>query len=120
MGNYKKEMIAELAAKIQKAGFRVFLAAKGTYGFYTDKEGTRVISFQVDLCHISFSGNYITDRPRQTGTGWRITDDIVNDFKEVFNASPPNWATCGATWRFTTIEDHFNRYLKSSKYKESL
>lgn len=70
--DYKTEAIKQLAAEIKRAGFRVFIAERGTYGFYTDTDGTRVVSFQYDLCGMTFSGNYKTSNPRGTGSGWGL------------------------------------------------
>jgi len=52
-----QDAIAELAASIQSDGFRVFIAERGDYGFYTDAEGTRVVSFGPDFGGFKFSGN---------------------------------------------------------------
>lgn len=119
--NYKTEAIAELAAEIKKAGFRVFIAASGTYGFYTDADGTRVVCFQYDLAGMKFSGNYKTDLPKQCGTGW-LMGSVVNyyadTFKSMFESSAPQWAVRGANWKHTTLAQHLATYQGSSKYME--
>lgn len=119
---WKHDFISEIADNILKQGFNVFIAKGGaaTYGFYTDKEGSRVISFQLDLLSASFSGNYITDAPAKTGTGWQIKKGAgaENDYKAMFAAYPPTWATQGAKWRFETLQEHLKRYQWSSDYKE--
>ena len=118
MGNYKQDMIREIAEDIKKAGFRVFLAASGTYGFFTDAEGSRVISFQTEILSLSFSGNYKTDNPKGTGSGWQILEGYPKDFSEIFNSYPPHWAVGSAKWKFTTLDQHLATYQKSSKYQE--
>lgn len=47
--SYKVEAVKELANKIKATGFRVFIAKSGTYGFYTDTAGSKVVYFQYDL-----------------------------------------------------------------------
>jgi hypothetical protein len=117
--SYRQELAAEMAEKIKKQGFRVFLAERGTYGFYTDKEGSKIISFQVDGLRFSLSGNYKTSRPQNTGTGWRITEEGRGaDFKQVFEAYPPYWAVGDAAWHYTTLDQHLDTYQSSSKYQE--
>ena len=71
--NYKTQAVADLAAEITAAGFRAFIAKSGTYGFYTDDNGSRVVSFQYDIEGITFSGNYKTESPRTTGKAWNFS-----------------------------------------------
>lgn len=117
---YQQEAIQELAAKLKKKGFRVFIAERGSYGFYTNEEGSKVVSFQYDLGGFSFSGNYKTSNPRRTGAGWQIVKDSYGceNFQSILDSVPPKWATRGATWKYTTLEQHLASYQKSSKYKE--
>jgi hypothetical protein len=126
--DWKKETVTTLATNLIAAGYRVFIAKSGHYGFYTDKEGTKIISFQMDLSGVSVTGNYKTSNPRQTGTGWRITDSFncfnkypgVNKVEadRVFNAFPPSWALGSATFKHTTLEQHLKTYGQSSGYIE--
>lgn len=113
--NYAKQIIADTAASIKKAGFRVFLAESGTYGFYTDADGSRVVSFQTDLGQLSFSGNYKTNNPSQTGTGWRLN---TQGYADMFNVVAPAWAVRDAKWQYTTLAQHLKTYQSSSKYRE--
>lgn len=113
--SYKIEMVKELANEIKASGFRVFIAKSGTYGFYTDANGTRVVSFQAGLSGMTFSGNYKTTNPHSTGTGWQLEN---NTFKDMFNQIAPNWAVRGAEWNYTTLEQHLATYQKSSVYSE--
>lgn len=114
-GDYKKEAVKALGADILRAGFRVFIAASGTHGFYTNADGSRVVSFQWDLGGVLFSGNYKTSQPRSTGTGWRLEPDT---FAGMFNQWAPDWALSGATWSYTTLAQHLATYQQSSKFTE--
>lgn len=115
MGDYKTKAVAELAIEIKRAGFRVFVAESGTYGFFTDIEGSRVVSFQFDFGGFTFSGNYKTSSPRQTGTGWRLEND---SFAGMFNQRAPSWATGANSWKYTTLAQHLADYQQSSRYVE--
>lgn len=112
---YKTEMVKELANQIKQEGFRVFIAKSGTYGFYTDTTGSRVVSFQADLGGMKFIGNYKTSAPHSTGTGWELSQDT---FQGMFNQSAPSWAVKGVTWKYTTLEQHLATYQQSSIYAE--
>jgi hypothetical protein len=116
MSDYKRALIAELVKEIKKEGFRVFLAKDKMYGFYTDNEGLSVVSFGLDICEITFSGNYKTDKPAQTGTGWRF--DKIDTFKGYLNTTAPQWAVGGTKWSHTTLKQHLDDYQASSKYTE--
>lgn len=113
--NYKTEAVLALAVDIKAAGYRVFIAERGTYGFYTDAAGSRVVSFQFDLGGFKFSGNYKTDMPRTTGTGWEI---LKGTYSDMFAEYPPSWAVRTAKWEYTTLEQHLKTYQSSSKYTE--
>lgn len=113
--NYKAEATKELANAIKKAGFRVFLAERGTYGFYTDAEGSKVVSFEFDLGGFNFSGNYKSNQPRNTGTGWQLAD---GSFQDMFDQFPPSRAVGAADWKFTTLDQHLHTYQNSSKFGE--
>lgn len=113
--SYKVEAVKQLAQEIKAAGFRVFLAQSGTYGFYTNAEGSKVVCFQLDLGGFTYSGNYKTEQPRQTGTDWGLTG---NSFENMFNQMPPQWATNGFSYKLTTLAQHLATYQASSKYSE--
>lgn len=112
--SYKTEVIAEVASDIRKAGFRTFIAESGEYGFYTDKEGSRVVSFEIRYLSVSISGNYSS---KSCGTGWGITDDNKGEYEKYFNENPPYWATKGEKVSLTTLEEELNMY-GSSNFKE--
>lgn len=121
--DYEKEAIAELVPVITKAGYRVFIAEQGNYGFFTDSDGTRIVSFAASgLAGPTASGNYKTSKPQQTGTGWRITDSFLpktsHDIEEIFKAYPPQWALRCDSWSYTTLEQYLDTYQRSSKYEE--
>jgi len=119
---YQQARIRELAYKITQAGLKAYIAKKGTYGYYTDSDGATVICFQLDnlVGGFTFSGNYVTSKPRETGSGWQMhTDGQIprpESLRNMLKATPPQWAVNGAEWRLTTQADHEARYQKSSEY----
>ena len=118
--NYEKEITVAFAQRAVRLGFQVFIAEKGTYGYYTAGDG--VVSFQYDCGSIQLSGNYKTNQPKQTGGGWRMYDDsVVIDDKAItaaINAKPPRWAVGQANWELTTPEQYRASYQDSSRYVE--
>lgn len=116
--SYKVKATQELAQEVKKAGFRVFIAKSGTYGFYTDSDGTKLVSFQYDLCGFKFTGNY---KSATCGTGWGM-DNVYNFtaevFQKMFDSHPPRWATNGEQVKLTTLEQHLKTYQASSQYTE--
>ena len=118
---HERLMIKELADEILEEGLRVFISSKGTYGFFTDQKGSRVVSFQINYSSISFSGNYNTNKPQSTGTGWAIGDGAVSDYQQLLHTPIPDWAVSGATVvNFRTLEQHLKMYNSSSNYTELL
>jgi len=116
---YEKSRAAEIAGRAVAEGFRAFLAEAGNYGFYTDLEGTRVVSFQVNGYEERVSGNYVTNKAQQTGTGWVISDGIrFEKLRSYLDERPPKWAVGDATWNYATLENQMERYNKSSRYEE--
>jgi len=115
MSNHKKQTIAELSKRLLKAGFRVFIAYNGEYGFYTDEAGSRLISFEIRYLSLHFSGNYAS---KGNGTGWVISDGDERDYKEMFDAPPPHWAVGNGSYSLTTLNQHLDTYQRSSKYIE--
>ena len=115
----KRVAILLLIPLIKAEGLRVFIAKRGTYGFYTDNEGTRIISFECGLGGLWFSGNYTTDSP-SNGSGWRITDDLISfaTFEELFNTYPPAWAIRDSKWAFTSLAEQLAKYNASSQFTE--
>ena len=116
-----RQAAQRMAEACKAAGYRVFLAKRGTYGFYTDAEGSRVISFQFNGFETRVSGNYITDNPAFCGMGWCIDQDAcdLSKLDEYFNAWPPSWAVGRANIvKLCTLEQHLSRYQDSSQYTE--
>jgi len=116
--DYKKQAIYELVEEIKTVGFRVFIAKSATHGFFTNADGQRIVSFQYDLGSINYSGNYTTDQPRITGTGWRIAKVSKMSINEIFTSFPPFWATGQSKWNYTTLAQYLATYQRSSQYYE--
>ena len=115
--NYKQKAIKELTDKMKTEGLRVFLSESGTYGFFTDDAGERIVSFQYDLT-FSFSGNYIANNPKNAGQGWQITTEVPHKFAPLLNVAYPSWAAPDGIIRYKTVEDYLKLYGPSSKYRE--
>lgn len=124
MQPYEQETIDHITRLAKAAGFRVFIAERGNYGFYTDQEGTAVVCFQVNGCDFRLSGNY---RPydslagKYTGTGWIISDTVPADkgtLISAFKRYPPRWATGCYQVSRTTLQQHQAAYQDSSRYQE--
>ena len=71
---YERETARRFAEHAKALGFRAFLAESGHYGYITDEDAQRVMSFGVDFGSIKLSGNYRASR--LTGSGWEIERDI--------------------------------------------
>jgi len=119
MSNYKQETIKEITNCLRNEGFRVFIAERGNYGFFTDEAGSRVVSFELSPGGPRFTGNYKTDDPKTTGTGWLICEGYPRFYREIFDAQPPTWAVGSASWRFTTFKEHTKTHQSSSRYAEA-
>jgi hypothetical protein len=110
------------SCNVQNEGFRVFIAERGTYGFFTDTEGSAVVSFELDLLSLKFSGNY-GPASREAGTGWRIDTDVhpypSKDMLQAYlDQMPPRWATGETKVTKRNLEQHLATYDKSSHYEE--
>lgn len=124
MGEYKRELIRSIATNLRKYGYTVYLAERGTYGFYTD--GRRVVSFGGHWEHCAnFSGNYraLTEAGRRyMGDGWGIAsvETPINrrEAGEYIAAIPPRWATGGYPYSLTTPEEYLVLHQKSSRFQE--
>ena len=115
MKTWQQQAIIEIAEQIRDKSFRVFIAESGTHGFYTNLTGTRIVSFQMSLEGITYTGNYKSSQPRQCGSGWRLDSDSIMG---MFSQLPPRWATGGHSYKLTTLEQHLETYQSSSKYTE--
>lgn len=115
----ERQRAADIAYAALSAGFRVFLAEGGRYGFFTDSAGTRVVSFQGGPLAPSVSGNYSGVDGKKHGTGWQITEwPLLSEewIERYFNAQP--YGMGRDAWRYTTLEEHLARYGASSRYTE--
>ena len=114
--------VRDFAARLTALGFRVYIAQDGAgrYGFITDAEGARVLSFSFNDGG-SLSGNY-GPPSTESGTGWRMDEaphDLrtADDIRRALNAHPPSF--CGRGWRYlTTVAQHLATYHPSSLYAE--
>lgn len=117
--NSTRQAIA-FAKRIKALGFRVFLAESREYGFITNDDGSRVISFSFSF-EPSLSGNY-GPPSHESGTGWRLSRSpeslrTVEDVEAAFAETPPAW--CGKGWRYmTTLEQYLKAYDASSRFYE--
>ena len=122
-----KERTAELVSKIKSFGYPVYLSEKGNYGFFTNADGSRVISFQIDYFFFNFSANH---KSIGLGTGYRITNDekrllweidtfcTAKFLKSLINA--PIYRSRRKNERFiswTTLDQYLAMYQDSSKYQ---
>lgn len=137
--SHAKEEAREFVGKVKALGFRAFLAKDGTYGFVTDAEGSRVLSFSFGWDQ-SLGGNY-GPPSRESGTGWRMDESPYHlrtkeDVKRALYAEAPSWCRragsqrcgqCGQPrpsdhnggWKhYTTLEQHLAMYGSSSGYQE--
>jgi len=123
-----KERINELSNKIKSFGYPVYLSEKGNYGFFTNQNGSRIISFQIDYFFFNFSANH---KSIGLGTGYRITNDeqcllweIDNFCTAAFLAkliNAPIYKSRRKNERFiswTTLNQHLEMYQQSSKYTQ--
>lgn len=125
MSNYKKEALIVLAMEIKaNTGYRVFLSERVgcSHGFITNASGSRVVSFQLDILSVSFSGNY---KSKSCGTGWRMdgveVEHVTNkeSLDRIFdNNSVPLWATKGEKVKLVTLDEHLKIYGQSSMFVE--
>jgi len=121
------EYTAELSAKIKSFGYPVYLSEKGNYGFFTNADGSRVVSFQIDYFFFSFSANH---KSIGWGSGYRITDDercllweidtfCTSKFLESLINAPvyKSRRNDGRFLSWTTLKQHLDSYQSSSKYQ---
>lgn len=122
-----KERITELVNKIKSFGYSVYLAERGNYGFFTNSDGSKIVSFQIDYFFFNFSANH---KSIGLGTGYRITSDeqcllweidkfCTDEFlQKLINA--PIYKSRRKNEKFiswTTLEQHLASYQSSSKYQ---
>lgn len=112
----KIELIRKFANKALKQGFRVFLSDKETYGFFTNKEGEKIIYFETQYSGLVFFGQYEAKEPSRIGAGWRIETDST-DCHELFKETPPRWVMGGAKYKYIKLKDFLEK-RNHSKYTE--
>lgn len=120
---WKKQAILDLTNTIKNNGFRVFIAKSGEYGFYTNKEGSSVVSFQIDYFSVIFSGNHRVLRDGHiVGAGWRFDKQpSVLDYESLqgmIDARTPSWVDTLNRTIPKTLASHLEDYQCSSKFVE--
>lgn len=121
-----KQRVIELCNKIKSFGYPVYIAESGTYGFFANADGSRVISFQIDYWFFNFSTNH---KGICLGTGYRITNDEQCPIWEIDNFCTPEFLDIlinAPIYRsrrknekfisWTTLQQHLDSYQQSSKY----
>ena len=111
----QRATITALAQEIKTAGFRPFIAKGGTYGFYTDAAGSRVVSFSLDFGAPIFSGNHVSEAPKSHGQGWRMESRA--SYADMLSALTPQWAG-GSNCRPKTLKEYQDDYQSSSQFTE--
>ena len=122
-----KERTAELVKKIKSFGYPLYLSEKGNYGFFTNADGSRLISFHIDYFFFSFSANH---KSIGWGSGYQITNDeqcllweidsfCTADFLESLINAPiyKSKRNDGRFLSWTTLKQHLETYQSSSKYQ---
>jgi len=111
----EQELFNTIAARLAGWGFNVWIAKRGTHGFYCDDTGARVCSFQTISSQVKFSGNYAASRG--SGSGWQIEDNAPNDkiqARDWLNRVAPHWANKSPV--YTSVVQHLQRYQLSSEF----
>lgn len=121
-----KQAISELVTKIKTFGYPVYLAENGNYGFFTNEDGSRVISFQIDYFFFNFSANH---KSVGLGSGYRITRDEQCPLWEVEKfctaefltklINAPVYKSRRKNEKFiswTTLQQYLDTYQNSSNY----
>ena len=114
--NFKREIALDVARKALSEGLRVFLSADETYGFITDDDGVRVVSFYVPFSSPAFSGNYRHENPRRYGQGWQIREGMPETLRGFLSAVP--FRRINGKWRYKTLAEYLGEYGASSGFFE--
>jgi hypothetical protein len=117
--NTNQLRIVEIADAIKAKGYRVFIAKEGTYGFYTDKDGLKIVRFGLDwMSEINVYGTYKTN-VKANGSGWLISEVFDNDkIDDYIRAFAPTWAVGYSKVHYTTLSEFLKLYDYSSRYHE--
>lgn len=126
MKTEKQIAVLELAKQINSLGLTVYIAENGCYGFFTNSDGSRVISFEINFSWFNFSINH---KSHNLGTGYRITSDgecSIYDFNwltpdyvgRLLNSPPYRSRRKNEKFiRWTNFDEHMKIYNSSSKYQ---
>lgn len=118
MSNYQREYFLKVAQQITACGFTVYEAEGGTSGFYTDKEQTRVVSFEIALGVLKFSGNY--EPNPENGSGWSMGEIPLHEkaLREALYSGVPHWIRfTKSELVFSTVQSYLDRYQSSSGFR---
>lgn len=120
--NDRKQLILQTARTLKTYGYRAFIAERGTYCFYTNTEGTRVVSIGVEWGCLHVTGNYKSTRPLLSGRNWLITEMIdyisENQAEQFIAEEIPQWVKLiSLQVAYTTLDEYLNAY-KASKFVE--
>lgn len=118
--NYKQEQAMELVKKLKSFGYIVYLAEKGTHGFFHRPNEDKHINFQLDF-YFSFSSNHIS---KNIGSGHQLIDGFSNIenatkdfFEQMLNCPPYKSRRKNEVFiRWKTVKEHLDFYNSSSKY----
>jgi hypothetical protein len=112
----KKQVIRQFAELAKEQGFKAYLSYNDEYGYFTDAEGKKVISFQLDFGSVVCSAN--VKNTSGGGTGYRI--ETGQKPKDFYAQGIPSWyhPYCTPKTRFATQEEYQKDFQKSSKFYE--
>ena len=113
-------LVKRLVKVCKDKGLRVFLSneGKGNYGFFTDKDGQKVVCFDTEPFGLLRFFTAHTSKPGYNeGSGIMIAEEVANPEKEsLILMLDNNRETDGHKPK--TLEDQLKAYGESSKYKE--
>lgn len=113
-------LVKRLVKACKDKGLRVFLSneGKGNYGFFTDKNGQKVVCFDTEPFSLLRFYTAHTSKPGHCeGSGIMITEEVATPEKEcLIQMLEANRETDG--YKPKTLEDQLKAYGESSKYKE--
>ena len=114
------DLVKKLVKECKTKGLRVFLSneGKGNYGFFTDKNGQKVVCFDTEPFGLLRFYTAHTSKPGYNeGSGIMITEEVANPEKEcLIQMLEANRETDGHKPK--TLQDQLKAYGQSSKYKE--
>ena len=114
------DLVKRVVKTCKDKGLRVFLSneGKGNYGFFTDKNGQKVVCFDTEPFGLLRFYTAHTSKPGYNeGSGIIINEEVANPEKEsLILMLDNNRETDGHKPK--TLEDQLKAYGESSKYKE--